>query len=55
LGRAPLSRLRLFRSALRLGGGPDPRRQGLCRRSVAGGDALKPRHADRARQEQPVP
>ena len=34
---------------------PDPRRQGLCRRPVAGRDARQPRHADRARQEQPVP
>ena len=35
LGRAPLSRLRLFRAALRLGRAPDPRRQGLCRRPDA--------------------
>ena len=39
LGQAPLSRLRLFRAALRLGRASDPQRQGLCRRPVAGGDA----------------
>ena len=39
LGRAPLSRVGLFRPALRLGGAPDPHRQGLCRRPAAGGDA----------------
>ena len=55
LGQAPLSRLRLFRAALRLGRAPDPRRQGLCRRPEPGGDARQPRHADGARQEQPVP
>ena len=49
------SRLRLFRAALRLGRRSDPRRQGLCRRPDPGGDARQPRHADRARQEQPVP
>ena len=32
-GEAPLSRVRLFRAALFLGGGSDPGRQGLCRRS----------------------
>ena len=35
LGRAPLSRVGLFRAALRLGRAPDPRRQGLCRRPDA--------------------
>ena len=30
--------LRLFRAAVRMGGGPDPRRPRLCRRPVAGGD-----------------
>ena len=55
LGRAPLSRVGLFRAALRLGRGPDPRRQGLCGRPDPGGDACRPRHADRAGQEQPVP
>ena len=29
-GRAPLSCVGLFRASLRLGRGPDPRRQGLC-------------------------
>ena len=55
LGQAPLSRLRLFRAALRLGRGPDPRRLGLRRRPERRRDAREPRHADRARQEQPVP
>ena len=41
LGQAPLPRLGLFRAALRLGRAPDPRRQGLCRRPVAGGDARR--------------
>ena len=52
LGRAPLSRVGLFRAALRLGRAPDPGRQGLCRRPVAGRDARGPRHADGAGQEQ---
>ena len=56
LGQAPLSRLRLFRAAVRLGRGPDPRRarpMSTTRRQ----DEIRrqPRHADRARQEQPVP
>ncbi len=34
---------------------PDPRRQGLCRRSDPGRDARDARHPDRAGQEQPVP
>ena len=55
LGQAPLPRVGLFRAALPVGRGPDPRRQGLCRRSVTGRDAHEPRHADRAGQEQPVP
>jgi glutaminyl-tRNA synthetase len=38
-----------------MGRAPDPRRQGLCRRPAAGGDAREPRHADRARPQQPVP
>ena len=46
---------RLLRAALRLGRAPDQGRQGLCRRPEPGGDARQPRHADRARQEQPVP
>ena len=49
LGPASPPRLGLFRAALRMGRASDPRRQGLCRRPVAGGDAAKPRHADRAR------
>ena len=53
-GAAPLSRVRLFRAALRMGRAPDPRRQGLCRRPVAGRDARDARHADRARPQQPV-
>ena len=48
-GEQSLSRVGLFRAALRLGRAPDPRRQGLCRRPVAGRDARQPRHADRAR------
>ena len=46
---------RLLRAALRLGRAPDHGRQGLRRRPEPGGDAREPRHADRARQEQPVP
>ena len=34
-GKHLLSRLRLFRAALRMGRAPDPRRQGLCRRPDA--------------------
>ena len=37
-GRAPLSCLRLFRAALRLGRRSDPLRQGLCRRPEPGRD-----------------
>ena len=55
LGRASLSRLGLFRAALRMGGAPDPRGQGLCRRHAARRDAFPARHADRARAEQSVP
>ena len=55
LGNRPLLRLGLFRAAVRLGGGPDQGRPRLCRRPVAGGDPRQARHADRARQEQPVP
>ncbi len=55
LGIEPPLRIRLLRAALRLGAGSDPRRQGLCRRSVAGGNSPHPRHADRAGAEQPVP
>ena len=55
LGNRPLLRLGLFRAAVRMGGGPDPGRPRLCRRPVAGGNPRQARHADRARQEQPVP
>ena len=55
LGHASLSRVGLFRAALRLGRGFDPRRQGLCRRSKPGRDARGARHLDGAGQEQPVP
>ena len=55
LGQEPVLRLGLFRQALRMGGGPDPRRPRLCRRPVAGGNPHQPRHPDRAGQEQPVP
>ncbi len=48
-GPPPLSRLRLFRAALRLGRAPDPPRPRLCRRPVAGRDPRRARHADRAR------
>ena len=44
-----------FEQLYAMGRAPDPRRQGLCRRPVAGRDAREPRHADRAGQEQPVP
>ncbi len=46
---------RLLRDAVRLGRAPDQGRQGLRRRPEPGGDAGQPRHADGARQEQPVP
>ena len=55
LGQAPLLRVRLLRDAVRLGRAPDQGRQGLCRRPEPGGDARQSRHADGARQEQPVP
>ncbi len=38
-----------------MGRASDPHRPRLCRRPVPGGDARRARHADRARQEQPVP
>ena len=41
LGHAPLSRLGLFRAALRLGRASDPAGQGLCRRHAARGDARR--------------
>ncbi len=50
-----LPRIRLFRAALRLGGGFDPRRQGLRRRPDPGGDAAHPRHLDRGRNRKPLP
>ena len=54
LGRQGRPRFGLFRAALRLGGDPHPRRQGLCRRPEPGGDAGEPRHADRAGHGKPV-
>ena len=54
-GEHLLLRLGLFRAALRLGRAADPRRQGLCRRPAAGGDAGDARHADRAGPRKPVP
>ena len=54
LGRASLSRVGLFRAALRVGGTSDPRRQGLCRRPDAGGDAAHARHPDRGRDREPI-
>ena len=36
LGQEPVSRLGLFRAAVRMGRGADPGRQGLCRRPDAG-------------------
>ncbi len=55
LGQAPALRFRLLRDAVRLGRAPDQGRQGLRRRPEPGRDAGQPRHADGARQEQPVP
>ena len=55
LGPAPLLRLRLLRAALPVGGGADPPRARLRRRPLRRGDPAVPRHADRARPEQPVP
>ncbi len=55
LGQEPVLCLRLFRSSLRMGRGPHSGRSRLCRRPVAGGNSQLPRHADRARQGQPVP
>ncbi len=43
-----------FETALRLGRAPDQGRQGLRGRPEPGGDARHSRHADGARQEQPV-
>ena len=54
LGRASPLRLGLFRAALRVGRGPDPQGQGLCRRPLARRDARLSRHADRARPQQPL-
>ena len=49
-GASALLRLRLLRAALRMGGGADQGRQGLCLRSERRRDPRVPRHPDRARQ-----
>jgi PAS domain S-box-containing protein len=54
LGRAPLLRLRLLRPAVRVGRPPDQGRQGLRRRPLGRRDPRAPRHAHRARPEQPL-
>jgi len=52
LGNTSLPCVRLLRTTLPVGRAPDPHRQGLCRRPVAGGDAHRPRHPDRAGTQQ---
>ncbi len=54
-GGASLLRVGLFRTALRLGRAPDPRRARLCRRPVGRRYPREPGHPDRAGQGEPVP
>ena len=54
LGRAPLSRVRLFRAALSVGRAAHPRGEGVRRQPDGRPDARVSRHAHRARPRQPV-
>ena len=55
LGRPALLRVGLLRADVRVGGRPDPQRQGLRVRPVGGGGQRHPRHAHQPGHGQPVP